>query len=344
MSVAANSHDSVLLAAPPEAGNPAFIRLSHAVRQSVPDATVITQPSEMIMPQLLLVSVDDQVDTGLIERTRQGWISGGSGTVVRLPDGDLASRIIPISAKQGVTVPEVLKFYLDGTDYKVQVPGDVGSPDQQSFSYRVTRLLAAGRSGPASQPDCQGLETFIRARFRNEFPPLAYHNPEHIQDVYESALRIADAETVNAEGKDLIRVAALFHDAGFIHTVEQHEARGADMAASVMPAFGFTTEHISVVRQMILSTRVPQQPVSLLDRIICDADLDYLGRDDFYTTGGRLFRELLDTGVVKDERGWNSLQKKFLEAHRYHTEFSRKNREPGKQARLLEISAMVGTA
>ena len=76
-----------------------------------------------------------------------------------------------------------------------------------------------------------------------------------------------------------------------------------------------------------MATRIPQSPSTKLEKILCDADLDYLGRDDFYEIGSRLFEELRDQGVVETEREWNLVQKTFLDSHRYHTNFSKINRQ-----------------
>lgn len=88
---------------------------------------------------------------------------------------------------------------------------------------------------------------------------------------------------------------------------------------------------------MIMATRLPHSPSSKLEKVLCDADLDYLGRDDFYEVGGRLFQEMKKHGIVETEREWNLVQKTFLESHRYHTAFSQSHREPKKQERLQEI-------
>jgi hypothetical protein len=88
-----------------------------------------------------------------------------------------------------------------------------------------------------------------------------------------------------------------------------------------------------------MATKIPQTPQTQLERILCDADLDYLGRDDFFSIGSRLFEEMKGRGFVESEREWNLIQKTFLESHRYHTAFSRANREEMKQQHLQEIIA-----
>ncbi|MFN7601710.1 MAG: hydrolase, partial [Bacteroidota bacterium] len=73
------------------------------------------------------------------------------------------------------------------------------------------------------------------------------------------------------------------------------------------------------------------------EKILCDADLDYLGRDDFFEISNKLFQEMKDAGVVENEREWNLVQRTFLQGHRYHTGYSKAIRESGKQQRLNEI-------
>lgn len=318
-------------------------KLLAAIKNAVTECTELSISTQSTQSaHLLLVPVEYPVSTEQIEHLWYYWMRHGMGTVLRLPDGRIVSRIIPVSMQSGIPAPAELNFFLDGTDDHVAVVGAPDSPDRLAFLTLINELLAVSARESALKPDLEAFESYIRKRFKTDFPPLAYHNPEHILDVYHSSIRIADAEGVNEEEKDLLRVAALLHDAGFIHTAVNHEKRGAEMAASVLPAFGFSPSQVSVIEQMILATKVPQSPLSHLDRIICDADLDYLGRDDFYSIGGKLYIELLAIGVVKDDKSWNTLQKKFLEAHRFHTDFSKANREPEKQARLREIIALIG--
>ena len=187
-------------------------------------------------------------------------------------------------------------------------------------------------------PDYEAAEWFIREKLNKELPPLHYHNTDHIQDVFDSALVIAANEKLNDKEIHLIRVAALFHDAGIIVAHRHHEEKGCEMARQFLPSFGFNKNDIEIICGMILATKIPQSPQTLLEQIICDADLDYLGRSDFYTIGGKLKEELKAAGLVETEREWNLIQKTFLESHRYHTAFSRAKRDALKTKHLQEIN------
>ncbi len=191
----------------------------------------------------------------------------------------------------------------------------------------------------SNSPDFTEAEKYIIALLEKEMPKLQYHNIDHIYDVLNSALTIAENENLTNEETNLLRLAALFHDAGFIHSPRNHEEKGAEMAKEMLPSYGLSNKQISIICNMILATRIPQSPSNNLDKILCDADLDYLGRDDFYEIGGRLLEELKAQGVVETEREWNLVQKTFLESHRYHTRFSKENRESKKLQHIQEIVA-----
>jgi len=108
-----------------------------------------------------------------------------------------------------------------------------------------------------------------------------------------------------------------------------------------MTEYGFSKADIAVVKGMIMATKVPQNPKTELERIICDADLDYLGRWDFDPISSSLFKELQNFGILSDPKEWNKLQVTFLEGHHYHTKFAQKNRQPIKESRIAAIKKLI---
>lgn len=189
--------------------------------------------------------------------------------------------------------------------------------------------------------DYNAAEEYLNQKLENEMPQLDYHNIDHIRDVFNAALIIAKEEGLSEVDLKLLRVAVLLHDIGFIKSGKGHEQTGTEIARDILPSFGFTEEQIETVCRMILATRLPQSPSTQLEKILCDADLDYLGRDNFHFIAEKLSREMMKNGVVETKREWNLVQKTFLESHRYHTEFSKTNRETQKQKHLQEIVELL---
>ena len=185
----------------------------------------------------------------------------------------------------------------------------------------------------------KGAVKHILEKLKVDLPEyLLYHSVSHMRDVKVQAMRIATSEGItNQEDLDLLETAAIYHDCGFLSTYTNHEEKGCEIAREVLPDFDYTPAQIKVIEGLIMATKVPQNPKSKLEEIICDADLDYLGRDDFFTIGDYLYEELLHIGVIKDEISWNLLQIKFLTAHHYFTQTNIKDREPLKSANLKKV-------
>ncbi len=160
---------------------------------------------------------------------------------------------------------------------------------------------------------------------------LTYHNLAHTLDVTEQVGRIALAEGVADDDMMLLQVAALFHDIGYLDGPQNHEERGCQIFSNEASKWNFSPKEIEKVSRLIMATKVPQTPKDKLEEIICDADLDYLGRADFFTLADGLKKEYLHFKIIKTEAEWEMLQIAFLEKHRYFTKSSKKLREPVKQ-------------
>lgn len=176
---------------------------------------------------------------------------------------------------------------------------------------------------------------------KEKLPPnLYYHGVHHTIDVCNSVENIAAAEFVVGEELDLLRTAAVMHDAGFLEQYPLNEPLAAAMAARMLPQYGYQADQIGVIKAIILSTQIPQKPSTRLEKIMCDADLDYLGRPDFFEISESLKQEWLEYGVVRSEDEYNKKQIAFFEQHQYFTETSKANREPLKQVHLSRLKEM----
>ena len=183
---------------------------------------------------------------------------------------------------------------------------------------------------------------FIINKIKTELPDnLYYHGLHHTLDVYEVVQQLAEMENINEEDMLLLKTAALYHDSGFTLQYKDHEEAGCTIARSALPDFGYDHEQIKSICALIMATRVPQYPQNHLEQILCDADLDYLGRDDFYPISHSLYMELKARDIIGSEEAWNRIQVKFFESHNYFTATSNRLRAASKMERLNEIKAIV---
>jgi predicted metal-dependent HD superfamily phosphohydrolase len=168
-------------------------------------------------------------------------------------------------------------------------------------------------------------------------PNLYYHNPEHTIDVIESAERIAVSEGCSREEISLLKMAALFHDTGFIIDMREHEKHSCKIAMEMLASNHVDPENIKIICEIIMATKIPQSPKTKLEKIICDADLDYLGRNDYFPISENLRREFLAFEKIKNEKDWIELQQSFLQAHTYFTNTSLRLRQAGVEENLRKI-------
>jgi uncharacterized protein len=174
-------------------------------------------------------------------------------------------------------------------------------------------------------------------------PQLTYHGLHHTLDVLAYSIDIAKWEGIDREDLLLLCTAAVFHDAGFLINWQNHEQHGCKLIQQILPDFGYSDLAIQHITGMILATAVPQNPVNHLEKILCDADLDYLGRREFYRVGRTLFQEFRLQGIVRSENEWNDLQIRFLESHQYFTKTTINRRALLKEEHLQQLKSLRAT-
>jgi predicted metal-dependent HD superfamily phosphohydrolase len=170
---------------------------------------------------------------------------------------------------------------------------------------------------------------------------LTYHNLNHTAYVLEKAVFLAEQSGVSSSDLELLKLAALFHDTGFIDNPKDHEEKGCKIAESYLTK-GYSQIELDKIYGMIMATKIPQSPSNHLERILADADLEYLGTDLFEQIGESLFTELKHFNPNFTEQAWDELQLVFMQKHFYHTEYCQKHREPKKQENLLKVKKRLG--
>lgn len=182
------------------------------------------------------------------------------------------------------------------------------------------------------------LKKFVLGKLVNELSDkLTYHGVNHTIHVLKTCNQYIKRMHVPANEAYLLRTAALMHDTGFIWNYENHEQESIRFTKELLPFWKYTNTEIEKIIGIINATKIPQTPHNLLEQIMGDADLDYLGTDLFHKIGNKLYRELMALNKITNEEQWDRIQVNFLQNHVYHTPFAKKHREPVKQKYLVEI-------
>ena len=166
---------------------------------------------------------------------------------------------------------------------------------------------------------------------------LYYHGLHHTLDVLNYVIEIAEAEKITKNEIKLLKIAVLFHDAGFINTYIGHEDESCRLAQEHLPEFNVKPSEIDLICGMIRATRIPQRPNNLLEMIIADADLLYLGTSHIEEISNTLYKEMGIYFDLKTEKKWNEIQKSFIEKHYFYTNYCRNKYEKTKQLNLKKV-------
>lgn len=168
---------------------------------------------------------------------------------------------------------------------------------------------------------------------------LTYHNAAHTVSVVEATEKLAEAENINEEETLLLKTAALFHDTGFLRTYKNHEEASCSFAKENLPGYGYTAEQVDAICRIIMATKLPYHPVGKLQQIICDADLHYLGTNQYFPTAEKLFYEYKKEGLVHTRKEWQQKQILFLGAHRFFTNTGHEWYQKKKDEHLASLNA-----
>ena len=164
-----------------------------------------------------------------------------------------------------------------------------------------------------------------------------YHSFFHTLKVLSFCEELAYGEEVSPYKQHLIATAALLHDIGFIVEAKEHEIHGCHWADKHLPEYGYEQHEIDTIKEYILATKLPQNPKSTEAKILCDADLFYIGTKGYKRVSDLLRQEWEKEGRVYSDIAWLELQREFLQSHEYWTQTAKSRLDPQKITNLQEL-------
>lgn len=169
-----------------------------------------------------------------------------------------------------------------------------------------------------------------------------YHNIDHTLEVVENVKEIGVGEGLTEEELEIVTLAAWFHDTGYCIQSEGHEEVSANYARGFLNVENYPPDKINEVVKCVMATRVPQNPDTLLEKVICDADLAHIGRDDFEVRNN-LFRQEYEIYFGKElsEKEWLEKSIDFFSRHRFFTEYSNRKYSAQKEKNIERLKKQL---
>ncbi len=186
------------------------------------------------------------------------------------------------------------------------------------------------------------LEEVVYEQMHLELPAaFKYHNIQHTMDVCTQVEVLGRAEGLSSKELLLVKTAALFHDTGFMVNPQRHELQSVRIVKEMLPHYAFSKSEIETINQLIMATESNVEPKNLMEMVLKDADLDYLGRADFVPLSIKLWEELCEFNGKISQNEWNKKQYAFLSKHVYYTETAKKLRQVNKEIQLKKIERLL---
>ncbi len=171
---------------------------------------------------------------------------------------------------------------------------------------------------------------------------LKYHNLSHTIGVVDKVKSIAEGEGVTGEDKESIIIAAWFHDVGYLQDPKEHEEASYKIAAGFLDKHNYKPELKSVIKSLILVTKMGVQPTTLLEKIIKDADLGHIGSDDYSAKSEELREEWkVCDGKEMSDSEWFQMNFDFLSNHKFYTPTAEELFGEQKAKNLTQLRALL---
>lgn len=178
-------------------------------------------------------------------------------------------------------------------------------------------------------------EKYVRNLFFVHMQPeIKYHDLQHTERVAFHTSEISRHSAVTYEEHTALMLAAWFHDTGQLFGAPQdHEQRSVEIMETFMAGYTAFKSLQPLIRDYILATKIPVNPKTLPEMIICDADTYHLGTSDFLAEDAKVWRETeLRTGVKQENPYADSLH--FLLSHTYFSDYCKNLLNDGKKKNI----------
>lgn len=185
--------------------------------------------------------------------------------------------------------------------------------------------------------------TFAENVFKDTaFENRPFHNLQHTRDVVKAAQEIGDHIDLTEDEMDSALIAAWLHDVGYLNGKGDHEKNAAEKAGELLHSWGASHKKVLEVTEAILATKIPQQPKSLVSKVICDADLYHLSTAACPEHADNLRHEWkIAEGKSMSDEQWMKHNLEFMENHRYHTAYGQTVLQEGKKRNIKKLRKRI---
>jgi predicted metal-dependent HD superfamily phosphohydrolase len=173
-------------------------------------------------------------------------------------------------------------------------------------------------------------------------PKYSYHNLAHTQEVFDGVTELGINSNLPDNDLEIVQVAALFHDTGFTKGYIDHENKSIEIMKKFLYSFNYPEDKIFRVSEIIIMTDMENNPVNLSQKIIRDADILHIGKEDFYSKSLSLKSEWESVNHKKySDSEWIQSSLDFINRTFFYTDYAKLKYEPRRQSNIHVLEKMI---
>ena len=167
----------------------------------------------------------------------------------------------------------------------------------------------------------ESAEGFVRKLFTDHLKPeFTFHNIHHTLNVVNAALQLCDSERCNDAEKEIVALAAYFHDTGFTRLYDCHEDESVHIALRYLNEKGYSQNNLEQTIKCIRATKLGAEACHITEMILQDADMAHLASDNYFSMLTDLRREVESLQYKNyNDKEWLEQNLNFLLQHSYKT-------------------------
>jgi len=181
---------------------------------------------------------------------------------------------------------------------------------------------------------------FINGKLSNAY---SYHNLDHTVGVVKAVESLCNEEKVAPLDKEMLLVAAWFHDTGYTKACKNHEDFSVEIAARFLKEKEKSDDYIATVSSLIKATAKEYVPQTLFEKIIKDADFHHILDDNYIFSCEGLRKEWENVeGKVFSDMEWAVENEFFLsKVHQFYTPYALEHWQPLKDKNLKRLRKKI---
>lgn len=156
---------------------------------------------------------------------------------------------------------------------------------------------------------------------------LHFHKNEFIEKVSHQVELLGRSENIQDDELLLLLTAGQLIYSGLSESYENFENKSVEIAREILPEYGFEEAQINRICNLILASKMPSNPQNILESILIDAKMEFIGRSDYITQVKLLYLEQKNTLKDFSKDKFMKGQVEMLSGFEFYTTAARRLRE-----------------